>query len=911
MGLKPWREVAVPHRDIREGKFDESTFMADLADVLADRGPLEYRDPETFFRKTYPTEGIVNLLAAILARLAGKGIGEPIIQLQTPFGGGKTHSLLALYHLFTAGKEYKHLDLVERILQEAGVTELPQVKVAVFAGTAADPLKGKTPWGAIAEQLDGYELLKEHDEKQKAPGKELLHRLLGERPVLILMDEITEYVAKCIDPEKLRESGSNIEAARAYQTQVLSFMQELTETVRALPRAALVVTLPSSAPYGEEGERALQQLQQIFGRMEAIYEPVRGEEIYEVIRRRLFEDPGDPAEARRVAEAYWELYQHLGEEVPAKVREPAYRDSIRRAYPFHPELIDIFFERWSTLPTFQRTRHVLWLLAEIVADLYRREHPAPLIQPAHVNLASSEIRSKLIKHTGQEYNGVIASDIADTNAKAQAIDRRMGSEYAPFAVATGLATAIFLYSFSGGEQKGAKGASISQLRLALLREGIPPPIIGDALQKLEDELWYLHVESGLYRFTSQPNLNRIIVEREDVISDENIEEELSHWLKKLAGNELKVYLLPRAPEDVPDTKELKLALLASVGTGERAAIEPFVRELLEKSGATFRVYRNTVLALAPALDELLDLRRQIKRYLALRSIRDDKPLMRQLSEENKKTLEDKLRDAEGRIPFQLLSAYRHLAKAGAGEEGVGIEWFDLGLPTVGERSTIAKRVREYLKSQELLLERIAPRQVLQKALKTEETEKPLKEIYEAFLKYPHLPLLEGERVLRQAVIQGVRDGLFGLRIGERVCFREAIPTFTLEEAALVRQEAIEIAEPTPLEARERGEERAEIGIAPRAGEAGGEEAAVAEDTAAAEAKGARSITLRVRIPWDKMADFLRGVLMPLHQDGADLQIEVLLQAHSEGGIRKKTLEEKVKETLKQINAEVKEEQIEK
>lgn len=907
MGLRSWREVAVPHRDIREGKFDESTFAADLADVLADRGPLEYRDPETFFRKTYPAEGLVNLLAAILSRLSGQGGGEAVIQLQTPFGGGKTHSLLALYHLFTAGEEYKHLDLIEQVLRKAGVADLPQAGIAAFVGTAADPLKGKTPWGVIAEQLGKYELLREHDEQRRAPGKELLHRLLGERPVLILMDEIAEYTAKCIEPKELEKSGANIAAARAYQTQVLAFMQELTETVKVLSQASLVVTLPSSAPYGEEGERSLQQLQLVFGRMEAIYEPVRGEEIYEVIRRRLFEEPGGPAEARRVAEAYWELYQHLGEEVPAKVREPAYRDRMRRAYPFHPELIDLLFERWSTLPTFQRTRHVLWLLADVIADLYRREHPAPLIQVAHVNLANSNIRGKLVKHTGPEYNGVIASDIADKDAKAQAIDRRMGSEYAPFGVASGLATAIFLHSFSGGERNGA---SVSQLRLALLREGVPPPIVGDALQKLEDELWYLHVESGLYRFTSQPNLNRIIVEREDVVSDENIEEELRDWLRRLAGNELKVYLLPQAPEDVPDTRELKLALLAGTGTGDKAAIEPLVKELLEKSGTTFRVYHNTLLALTADSNELLALRRQIKRYLALRSIRDDKALMKQLTEDNKKTLEGKLSDAKGRIPFQLLSAYRHLAKAEAGDQGIAIKWFDLGLPTVGERSTIAKRVREYLKGQELLLERIAPRQVLQKALRTEETEKPLKEIYEMFLKYPHLPLLEGEHVLRQAVSQGVRDGLFGLRIGDRVYFQKPTPSFTLEDATLVRKEAIEIEEPGQLEARERGEERAGVGVAPGA-EAGGETAVPEPGTpAAAKAKGARSVTLRVRVPWDKMSDFLRGVLMPLHQDGADLQIEVLLQAHSEGGIQKRTVEEKVKETLKQINAEVEEEQIE-
>ena len=114
MALPSWREVAVPHEDIRRGGFDESTFAADLADVLADRGPLEYRDPQTFFRKTYPTEGMVKLLAAVLRRLAGERGGEPVIQIQTPFGGGKTHSLVALYHLFRAEKEAQEAELVRR-----------------------------------------------------------------------------------------------------------------------------------------------------------------------------------------------------------------------------------------------------------------------------------------------------------------------------------------------------------------------------------------------------------------------------------------------------------------------------------------------------------------------------------------------------------------------------------------------------------------------------------------------------------------------------------------------------------------------------------------------------------------------------------------------------------------------------
>ena len=455
--LRPWHQVVVPHRDIREGRLDESIFAADLSDVVSDRGPLEYRDAATFFRRTYPTQGLVNLMAAVLSRLAGQGRGEAVIQIQTPFGGGKTHALIALYHLFAAREAWADAppDAVSRALEAAGVDGVPPARVVPFVGTASDPLTGKTPWGVLAEALGNYPLLEPHDRARRAPGKDLLHRLIGDEPTLILMDELAEYVVK----------------AKDYGDQVLAFLQELTEVVKVSPRCALVVTLPSSAPYGEEGERALQQLQRIFGRVEAIYTPVEGEEVYEVVRRRLFETPPDPLQARRVAESYWQLYQRLGDDVSRGAREPVYRERLQKAYPFHPELIDVLFERWSTFPTFQRTRGVLRFLAEVVADLYRKEYPAPLIQPAHLDLTHAAIRRELVKHIGNEYEGVIAADIADSNARAQKIDREMGDEYARFRVAAGLATAIFFYSFSGSERRGVPAG---RLRLAVLREEIPP-----------------------------------------------------------------------------------------------------------------------------------------------------------------------------------------------------------------------------------------------------------------------------------------------------------------------------------------------------------------------------------------------------------------------------------------------------
>ncbi len=883
--MKPWHEVVVPHPDIRAGKFDESVFAADLADVVADRGLLEYRDAEIFFRKTYPTRGLVELLSTVLARLSGQGTGEAVIQIQTPFGGGKTHSLIALYHLFTAGPSLAAQDLVSQALKAVAIGEVPSVRVATFVGTAADPLKGKTPWGELAQQLGRYDLLREHDERRQAPGKDLLHELLRQQPTLILMDEIAEYVVK----------------AKGFGGQVLAFFQELTETAKVLPQCTLIATLPSSAPYGEEGERALNQLQQIFGRVEAIYTPVEGEEVYELIRRRVLEDAGDPAEARRTADGYFELYQRLGDDVPREAREPAYREKLRKAYPFHPELIDILFERWSTFSTFQRTRGVLRLLAEVVADLYRRQHPAPLIQPAHVNLANTAIRREFLKHIGNEYEGVIASDIVDGNAKAQTIDREGGGDYARFGVATGLATAIFFGSFSGSEKKGL---GIQRLRLAALREGIPAALVGDALGRLEEELWYVHAESGLYAFSNQPNLNRIIVEKEEQIQDEHIAAAIRERLERMAGTELSVTLWPKASQDVPDNKQLKLAVLSPQQARQSGAATAFVVELLGKVGATFRTYRNTLVVLAPDAAEAAALRERVKRSLALRAIQDDKALVRQLSEENRKTLDSKLKDAEGGIPFQVLSAYRHLAKA----EEQGAEWLDLGLPTVGEKGPLARRVREYLKSQEVLVDKLAPHRLLEKALREDEPEKPLADIGEAFLRYPHLPMLEREAVVTSAVAQGVVTSLFGVRVGEHVYFGEPVPDAALGYGAVLLRKAVAEA----ARAAEAGEAVPVGGGdgSPSMVKEGPADAAATAPTASPSA-AITALHLRAKVPWDKLSDFLRGVVLPLRGDSADLQVEVTLDARcAPGSIRASTLEQKVNETLRQIGAEVLEERTE-
>ncbi|MCL5958118.1 MAG: DUF499 domain-containing protein [Chloroflexi bacterium] len=879
--MKPWHQVVVPHPDIRAGRFDASVFAADLSDVVAERGPVEYLDTQTFFSKTYLTQGLENLISAALSRLADLGNGEAIIQIQTAFGGGKTHSLIALYHLFTAGDKLSSTEITSQILRNMGLTKVPDARVVTFVGTAADSLKGKTPWGELAEQLGNYQLLLEHDQKRRAPGKDLLHQLLAEKTVLILMDEIAEYVVK----------------AKDFSDQVMAFFHELTETVKVLPRCALIVTLPSSVPYGEEGERALHQLQRIFGRVEALYTPVEGEEIYQIIRRRLFEDAPDPSEARRVADKYWEIYQGLGNDVPREVRETSYKDKLRKAYPFHPELIDVLFERWSTFPTFQRTRGVLRLLAEVLEDLYRREHPAALIQPAHLNLAVPAIRREFLKHVGNEYEGVIASDIADGNAKAQKIDNEMGSEYARFGIGTGLATSIFFYSFSGSEKRGV---GIQRLRLAVVREGVQPAVIGDALWRLGEKLPFLHVEGGEYYFSTQPNLNHFIVEKEDAVRGEQITELIRSRVEESAGNELRVTSWPKTTQDVPDSRDLQLAVLSAEQPKQSEGTSLVVEHLLGKCGPVFRTYQNTLLILAPDASELSSLRPKVKLFLALCAIRDDKVLMRQLAEEDRKKVESKLRDLEGAISFGMLSAYRHVAKAGESS----VEWLNMGLPTVGERASLARRVREYLRGEELLISKASPQLLIRKALHEDEQEKPVSDVVNAFLKYPQLPVVESQGVVIEAIIRGVRESMFGVKVGEQIFFGETLAEGTLQYGAvLVRKEVIEqgkLIGPSP--ASSSG------GKPPEVLQRGIQETSTnpfSENNAEQPASGFQTVRLRTRVPWDKLSDFVRGVVMPLQNDGAELDVEVFIQARSRsGGIKQSTLEQKVKETLAQIGARI-------
>lgn len=255
-GLPSWREVIQPHPDVAEGRYQTAEFAADLAQVARGEGAFEYRDPVEFFARTYITEGMSGLLVKSLQRIAGVG-GEPVIQLKTAFGGGKTHSMLALYHMVKSGVSVDKIPSLKPILDKAGLTELPKANVAVLVGTSLDPNKKKNPanlpgytvntiWGEMAYQLvtsagrpDLYALIREADRHGVSPGSETLKTLLNEcGHCLILMDELVAYAKKLYGVSGL--------PAGSYDN-FITFIQEITEAARASDNSIVVASIPESA----------------------------------------------------------------------------------------------------------------------------------------------------------------------------------------------------------------------------------------------------------------------------------------------------------------------------------------------------------------------------------------------------------------------------------------------------------------------------------------------------------------------------------------------------------------------------------------------------------------------------------------------------------------------------------------
>ncbi|MFG0335518.1 MAG: ATP-binding protein, partial [Maioricimonas sp. JB049] len=617
------------------GRFAQAEFAADLAQVLRGDAASEYGDPEELYRRTFLTDGLRRLLLSALSRLSGKG-GDPVIELQTNFGGGKTHSMLALYHLFSdtaAGK----LAGVDVLLDEAGIEQVPQAKRAVLVGTALpagqprkkpDGCEIRTFWGELAWQLlgkEGFEFVAESDANGVNPGSDALTELFRKAgPCLILIDEWIAYLRQMFEVPGL--PGGSFDAN-------LSFAQSVTEAARAVPQTLLVASLPQSNIEigGDGGKQALALLENTFGRMESNWRPASQAESYEIVRRRLFEsiDPDLYPSRDIVIRAYMDLYNKQESEFPSGCKEKKYQEQLESSYPIHPELFERLYSDWASLEEFQRTRGVLRLMAAVIYSLWSRDDRSLMIMPSSVPIDDPACQEELTRYLQANWVPVIEKDVDGLYSLPLRLDGE-NPNLGRYSACRRVARTIYMGSAPLTDAT-RKGIDDRHVKLGCVQPGETVPIFGDAIRRLTDQATHLYVDGSRYWFSTHPSVTRLAQDRAAQQLEDDVYEEIRNRLKaeqRFAGDFAKVHPCPSSSGDVPDETDARLVILSPnvphVANAEKSPALQLAGDILENRGSGPRLNRNTLVFLAPDKARLVDLEQAVRQYLAWKSIHEER-----------------------------------------------------------------------------------------------------------------------------------------------------------------------------------------------------------------------------------------------------------------------------------------------
>lgn len=630
--MKPWIEVARPHKDVLEGTFQQSDFAADISRVANGTATPEYQNAENFFARTYVTEGMKQLLVTVARRLNGLG-SEPVMELKTNFGGGKTHTLLAVYHLATYDGDSSNLQGVSDVLKAARVKDVPKAHVAVIDGNALAPnqplKKGgrliNTLWGHLAWQLlgeKGYAMVADSDSAGTSPGKTILEALLKEAgPSVILMDELVCYYRQFNTTDKL--TGGTYESN-------ISFVQALSEAVKGVPQAILLVSLPSSDTEvaGTVGRLALETLETTFGRVNAIWRPVSAEEGFEIVKRRLFEKIEDVESVDETCSAFVEYYRSKREMFPTSVQDGTWGERMRKCYPIHPEVFSRLYEDWSTLPNFQKTRGVLQYMALVINRLWKDKTDEPLIMPASIPLFDTAIANKTTQFLPTGWSVILGLEIDGKDSRPARLDRddaRLGAINASVRAAR----SIFMGSAASSSAQTVRGVVEKQVFLACALPGQELSFYGDAIRKMREKLQYLFCQNERYWFDTRPNLSRTMMEYKSHIRLSEADGYLETIIKQRWGAPVGVagFHVFEDHRDVPDNitdgiRVVVLPLSCAYSRATEGQTFQEARRYLEMNGASPRLRKNRLVFIAADLNSLGRLRDMCQTILAWREVRE-------------------------------------------------------------------------------------------------------------------------------------------------------------------------------------------------------------------------------------------------------------------------------------------------
>ena len=777
--LKPWREVVNPHKDVASGKYQQAEFAADLWQVHIGEGSDEYRNPAEFFRRTFLTESLKGLLVGALQRLCGTG-GDPVVQLQTNFGGGKTHSMLALYHLFSGTLLSELLD-VETLAVEADVKAVPKVKRVVLVGNKISPGNPsvkkdgtvvRTLWGELSWQLGGkkaYARIAADDEKATSPG-DVLRELFNEYgPCLILIDEWVAY-ARQLHHETKDLPGGDFETH-------FSFAQALTESAKLAKQCLLVVSLPASdttgSPHtqsddlevgGERGRAALDRLRNAIGRVEASWRPASVDEGFEIVRRRLFEPLLTKEQfvgRDTVAQAFFNTYRTQKTEFPSECSVSDYEKRLKAAYPIHPELFNRLYSDWSTLVKFQRTRGVLRLMAAVIHSLWEKGDRSPMILPCHVPIDDPRVQFELTRYLSDNWVPVIEKDVDGPNSLPLRMDGEVPN-LGKFSAHRRVARTIYM-----GSAPTAKAAHIGledhAVKLGCVMPGEACSTFGDALRRLTGAATYLYHDSSRYWYSTQPTVTKLAEDRAEQLKadPESVVKELDRRIRQdltRKGDFAGTHPMPKSGSDVSDDPHARLVVLGLESPFSKEGESPALNAaklIMETKGSSPRLYRNAIVFLAVDKTKLQDLDESVRRYLAWDSIVDDATSL-DLSPHQAKQATAQKQSASTVVDSRIPEAYQWLLVPTQTTPQSPMNWTPFRLTG---HDSLAVRASKKLRNDEMLITGLAGTR-----LRLELDNVPLwrgdhvtiKQLIEDFGRYTYLPRLRDSRVLIDAVAEGLR-----------------------------------------------------------------------------------------------------------------------------------------------------------
>lgn len=769
--IPAWNRVVEPHEDIVQGQLSMDTYAVNLAQLVQGDSRMRrvYRDPQMFFEATYLTTGLRYILKDVMAVLAGE-LGDHILQLRTPFGGGKTHTLLALYHLARS----RHL-----LHDIPGLDQLPDpgpVRVAVISGVgtgAADTQtqRHRTLWGELASQLgeESYQLVAVQDQAAVAPGGEVLAQLIGQKPTLLLLDELLVYVENAL---AVGVGESNL------GRQTILFLQRLTEAVSASPHAALVYSLQASKQEAGGNQELLAILEKIGQRLNVIREPVSGEEVLRVVQRRLFANLGSEMQRQQVANAYSEGYRGFllaggFSQEQAQRQADFLRERILLSYPFHPDLLDLMRERWSSLPSYQRTRGALQFLATAVRALWHNNvQTQPLLGPGDVPLSDSAVRTTFLSQVGEttQYDAVLQADLLGPHAGAREVDERLVREsphlqaYLP---GTRIATAALLYSFGGSSQL-ERGVFENELLSACLAPGLDRNILQTALHDLNDRLLYLHQRERRYRFETQPNLNKLILDESQRRSQQEIEDRMRIEFSKAIGEERDAVVWPPDTEKVRDRiPEFQIVYLSPRWLDEHQTTESQIQGLqqyIEYCGNMPRRFHNGLTLAVPNQRMLDDIRNAVRMVLTLELLYSQRTQL-QLTEQQAAELQERKRRAEGELKGAFSQLYPIVYTPQAAEQNGQVYRLDeLQVQSYSQVPQIHRRIKEALLNRvvydSVQAGKIVSLTRLNEQMPIEHQFYRVSDIVIGFFSYYNWTHVWNEQVVRRAIAQGIKNRTF-------------------------------------------------------------------------------------------------------------------------------------------------------